>query len=119
LPVNLKHASLVQLNGLTRVNRLEMMVRLRDAINANGGWVTDFYQFSNLSVCLNFEIGIERLPLLGAALQSAGVQLASRTEALLRSNAPEQATGEVHCTLHVTFVHDEPDLRIQTLAVPG
>ncbi len=119
MPVNLSYGRFVQLNGLTRVRRLEMITRLRDAIDANGGWITDFHQFSNLSVCFNFEIGIERLNQLGESLQSAGLQLAARTEALLHSQTPEEATGEVRCTLQVTFIHDEPDLRIPVLTVPG
>jgi hypothetical protein len=119
MPVNLSYGRFVQLNGLTRVNRIEMTARLRDAIDTSGGWITDFHQFSNLSVCLNFEIRIERLPQLGEALQASGLRLAAGTEALLLNSAPEQATGEVRCTLQVTFVHDEPDLRLPVLAVPG
>ncbi len=119
MPVILNRPNLLQLNGFTRVERLKSVARLRDAIIDSHGWVTDFHQFSNLSICLQFEIPIEHLPLLSEALLDAGVKLSSKSAAILYSIGPEMATGPVQCTLQVLFIHNEPDLRRKVLAVPG
>ncbi len=119
MPVILNRPNLLHLNGFTRVERLKSVARLRDAIVSSRGWVTDFHQFSNLSICLQVEIPIEHLPLLAESLLEAGVKFNTRSEGLLYSVGPEMATGPIQCTLQVLFIHNEPDLRRKVLAVPG
>lgn len=119
MPVILRRSNLLHLNGFTRVERLKSVGRLREAIVSSHGWVTDFHQFSNLSICLQFEIPIEQLPLLAESLLEAGVKFIARSEALFYSVGPEMATGPIQCTLQVLFIHNEPDLRRKVLAVPG
>ncbi|MGA7857878.1 MAG: hypothetical protein WCA11_08130 [Terracidiphilus sp.] len=119
MPVILTRTNLLHLNGFTRVERLTSVARLREAIVGSHGWVTDFHLFSNLSICLQFEIPIEHLPLLAESLLDAGVKFNPRSEALLYSFGPEMATGPIQCTLQVLFIHNEPDLRRKVLAVPG
>ena len=46
--------------AFTRENRTEMIARVRDAFSAAGGWITDFHEFSNVSLCLNFEIPTQK-----------------------------------------------------------
>jgi len=119
MPVILNRPNLLHLNGFTRVERLTSVGRMREAIVSSYGWITGFHQFSNLSICLQFEIPIEHLPLLAEALLEAGVKFSTKSEAMLYSLAPEMATGPVQCTLQVLFIHNEPDLRRTVLAVPG
>lgn len=119
MPVILNRPNLLHLNGFTRVERLKSVARLRESIVGSHGWVTDFHQFSNLSICLQFEIPIEHLPLLAESLLDAGVKFNSRSESVLYSLGPEMATGPIQCTLQVLFIHNEPDLRRKVLAVPG
>jgi hypothetical protein len=119
MPVILNRPNLLRLNGFTRVERLTSVARLRNAVVDSHGWVTDFNQFSNLSICLQIEIPIEHLPLLAEALLAAGVKFSAKTEAILYSLGPEMATGAIQCTLQVLFIHNEPDLRRKVLAVPG
>jgi hypothetical protein len=119
MPVILNRPNLLHLNGFTRVERLTSVARLRDAVVDSRGWVTDFHQFSNLSICLRIEIPIEHLPLLAEALLAAGVKLTAKTESVLYSFGPELATGPIQCTLQVLFIHNEPDMRRKVLAVPG
>ncbi len=119
MPVILSRSNLLHLNGFTRVDRLKSVSRLREAIVGNHGWVTDFHQFSNLSICLQFEIPIEHLPLLAVSLLDAGVKFIAKSEALLYNVGPEMATGPIQCTLQILFIHNEPDLRRKVLAVPG
>lgn len=119
MPVILNRPGFLQLNGFTRVERLASASRLRDAIVESRGWVTDFHQFSNLSICIQFEIPIEHLPLLAESLLAAGVKLNPSSESVLFSVGPEMASGQIQCTLQVLFIHNEPDLRRKVLAVPG
>ncbi len=108
----------LRLNGITRVDRLAMTCRLRQAITDSGGFITDFRQFSNKSICLNFEIESSHVARLHAALLATDLQLSAETEESLESLEGEQG-AEVAGTLQATFVHDEPDLRIPVPAVPG
>jgi hypothetical protein len=119
MPVILNRPNLLHLNGFTRVERLQAVASLRDAIVNSHGWVTDFHQFSNISICLQFEIPIEHLPLLAESLLMAGIKFSARTESILYSIGPEMASGPIQCTLQVLFIHSEPDLRRKVLAVPG
>ncbi len=119
MPVILNRPNLIHLNGFTRVERLTSVSRMRDAIIGSYGWIVGFQQFSNLSICLQFEIPIEHMPLLAESLLEAGVKFSTKSEAMLYSLAPEMATGPVQCTLQVLFIHNEPDLRRTVLAVPG
>jgi hypothetical protein len=119
MPVILNRPNLLRLNGFTRVARTSSVALLRDAIVSSHGWVTDFYEFSNLSICLQFEISIERLPLLSESLVEAAVKLSAASEAILSNSGQEMATGPVQCTLQVLFLHNEPDMKRTVLAVPG
>jgi len=119
MPVILNRPNLLHLNGFTRVDRLKSVAALREAIVGSHGWVTDFHEFSNLSICLQFEIPIEHLPLLAESLLDAGVKFSTRSESILYTLGPEMATGPIQCTLQVLFIHNEPDLRRKVLAVPG
>jgi hypothetical protein len=111
---------LLQLSGFTRANRLLCISRLRDAIVMTcGGWITDFYEFSNISLNLHFEIPIERLPILSESLLAAEVHLSSQTLATLNHLVSGMDEGPVRGTLQVTFIHNEPDLRRHIPAVPG
>lgn len=92
--------SVVELHAFTRVERLEAVARVRFAVAAAGGWITGHQQFSNVSLCLWFEIGGGSLPALGEALQEAGILLPGELEA---------AAGEVSCSLQITFVPDGPE----------
>lgn len=119
MPVILNRPNLLRLNGMTRVARLRSVALLREAIVSSRGWVTDFHEFSNISICLQLEIPIEHLPLLAESLLAAGVKFDAASESLLFSYGEEQARGPIPCTLQVLFVHNEPDLKRKVLAVPG
>lgn len=99
---------LLELHAVTRVERLEAVARARFAVARSGGRLTGHQQFSNVSLCLWFEVDGGRLPELGEALRKAGIPLASE---------PEAAAGEARCSLQITFIHNEPDLRAPPAAV--
>jgi hypothetical protein len=117
-------ADFLRINGSTRADRHQTISAARDAITSSGGWVTDFKLFSNISVCLNFEISRGGVARLHSSLDALGVNLSGESERALAGfggAGPERqaAGGEVPGTLQITFVHDEPDLRIEVPAIPG
>lgn len=91
-----------------------------EAVSASGGWVEDVNLFSNVSAVVT--AWIRRRDLAGFAdrLAAARVGLApADRDALARTAADPPPDEEVRCTLQITFVHDEPDLRRDVPAVPG
>ena len=113
------HPHLLQLNGSTRVERHKSIALLRDAIDSGQGWITDFHEYSNLSICIGFEMPVAFLPALTASLLAAEVSLSFRTEQALQNAETMLVDDSVRCTFQVLFIHDEPDLRRTVLAVPG
>jgi hypothetical protein len=99
---------LVELHAVTRVEQLEGVARARFAVARSGGWISGHQQFSNVSLCLWFEVDGGRLPELGEAFRKAGIPL---------TREPDAVAGDVRCSLQITFVHSEPDLR--TPPIPG
>ena len=119
MPESRNKPRLVQLCGFTRMERHKSVALLREAIFGSHGWITDFHEFSNISLCIEFEIPADSLPVLAEAMIAAEVRLGTLTERMLDGLETGQAGEPVPCTLQVKFIHDEPDLRRRVLAVPG
>jgi hypothetical protein len=116
----------LRLNGITRRDRHEMISRVKEAILKGGGFILDFHMFSNLSICLNFEIAVGKIEKLHDALKATGLQLSRESGELLvgYSKRTEQLEAEAEAsevagTLEITFIHNEPDLRIEVPPIPG
>ena len=95
-------------------------------MEASGEWVIDVKLFSNMSVCFNFEIPINRTEQLREALAETDLHLTRESQdsfAGLRKHTDftaehPQATN-IPGSLQVTFIHNEPDLRIEVPRIPG
>ena len=116
----------LRLNGITRCDRHEMIARVEEAVLKAGGFIVDFQMFSNLSICLNFEIAAGRIGDLAGALDATelGLTEASRERLADCSKRAEQLSAEdgaseIEGTLEITFIHNEPDLRIEAPPIPG
>ena len=117
----------LRINAMTRADRHRTITALRDAVNTSGGWITDFKFFSNYSVCINFEIDAAKVRALHSALKALDIRLTEESVAALDAfsgdetktggNTPEES--EVVGTLQVSFIHNEPDLRIEVPPIPG
>jgi len=109
------------LQGLTRVDRLTAMTRLEEAIGQANGWLLDFHLFSNLAAAFHLEVPPHRLPQLLVALEEAGfsIDVPEAGADLSDSLSTDEEAGEVAVTLQITFLHDEPDLRRESPAIPG
>lgn len=114
-------SALLRLSGVTAEPRHSVVARLAAVLN-DLGWVVDFSQFSNSALTLRFELAARNAPRLRSALAELPVALsrgsAEELAALEQASAgelPDPLPGSVH----LTFVHSEPDLRIPVPAVPG
>jgi hypothetical protein len=103
-----------------------MISRAKDAILKGGGFIRDFHIFSNLSICLKFGLTVGKINQLSGALKATGMQLSEESVRLLANccegleQLDEKArASEVTATLAITFVHNEPDLRIEVPPIPG
>jgi hypothetical protein len=91
----------IQINAITRVERLEATARAREAIARAGGDILTFEQFSNVSACVGLEIAPSRLAGLARQLNTAGLSLSRRSEQALES---ANHGDTVPVTLQITFV---------------
>jgi hypothetical protein len=113
------------LNAFTREPRLEMIAHAQRAIAASGGWILDHHFYSNLAISISFEIADARAGDLLENLQATGLRLSSESVAALDSVAEDverlgsRKATDIQGFLHITFVHDEPDLRREVPAIPG
>ena len=102
-----------------------MIARVRTAITASGAWVVDVRLFSNVSVCFNFEIPSSHTAQLREALAATGLHLTKESDdsfaSLLEheSDADDLQESDIAGTLQITFIHNEPDLRIEVPQIPG
>lgn len=103
-----------------------MISRVKDAIQDGGGYILDFHMFSNAAICINFEVSVGNITSLYSALTATGLHLHQESHDLLADWCKQvEQLGEkpkavdVAGTLEITFIHTEPDLRIECPPIPG
>lgn len=116
----------LRINAVTRANRDQTIARVRTAIAQSGAWVVDVKLFSNVSVCFNFEVPSSRTAQLRQALTATELRLTKESDdslASLLEHHEAAAKGsretDIAGTLQITFIHNEPDLRIDVPQIPG
>ena len=112
-----------QLQGLSRLPRNATIWHVKEAIGRSGAFLTNATMFSNVAITITLEVEADRLRALWGALETTGLQLFDESVAelakLCESIGPEGLSDhELAGTLHITFVHNEPDLEIDVPAVP-
>lgn len=107
------------INAVTRVNRDEMIARVRTAMTASGAWVIDVKLFSNISVCFNFEMPASQTERLRDALAATDLHLTKESHASIANLLQCGSTGDVRGSLQITFIHNDPDLKIEVPRIPG
>jgi hypothetical protein len=119
-------AEILRINASTHADRIEMTSRAERAITESGGWVLDFKQFSNISICINFEISTKNISKLRLALKATGLDLSRQSHEALSNDSNLQnrsdaklREADMPATLQITFIHNEPDLRRDVPAIPG
>lgn len=110
----------LRLDGFTKAERIQMTTQVSDAISKAGAWITDFHQYSNILICINFQVPIANLDKLAATLQETGLHLSQESlDQLMPANDSTLKDEECGGTLQITFVHNEPDLLREVPVVPG
>lgn len=108
----------IMIQGKTSQDRHQVTSGVSKAVSSAGGYILDFKQFSNLSVCFNIELPPAGFFKLRKELDTIKVLLKPPTEMeMVASEKSEDA--DIPCSLQVLFFHEEPDLRIPIPAVPG
>jgi hypothetical protein len=111
-------AAFLQINVTTTSERYAATNAVKNAVMQAGGWITGYTRFSNVSLCLNFEIESHMVARLSQALAIGGIVLSNASLSALREAAAAgRCEGEIRGTIQITFVHSEPDLRLP--APPG
>lgn len=115
---------ILRLNASTRSNRHQMIEAAKDAIATSGGWILDFTMSSNLSVNIHFELAAEKMVTLRDTLSKIDLQfnessLLAISEMAELETAPAMLPVHLAATLQITFIHNEPDLRIAVPMIPG
>jgi hypothetical protein len=104
----------IRLEGFTASGRVATMAAVKEAIG-RAGWLLDSAVFSNKAVSFSFEIPAQRLPGLVGGLAAAGVVLRPWS-------APaggQGDSGSVLVSLHIIFMHDGTDMRMEVPPIPG
>ena len=103
-----------------------MIARVRTAMTKSGAWIVDVKLFSNVSACFDFEIPSSRAEQLRDALAAMDLHLTKESDnsiaSLLEANKPTEAGSpvtDIAGSLQITFIHNEPDLRIEVPPIPG
>lgn len=109
----------LKINASTRTDRNLITSHAKEAILQSGGWVLDFTLFSNISICINFEIASARMDELRAKLNQLDLRLGRQSQQALKNCRDKPVEGDITGTLQITFIHDEPDLRRDIPAIPG
>lgn len=115
----------LRLNGFTKVSRHQMIPLMREALLKSGADILDAHFFSNISLCVNFELHPQRVKQLQTALADIDLQLSTESLNLLANfqarteRGDKETSNAVAGTLQITFIHNEPDLKIEVPAIPG
>jgi len=105
----------LNLSAGSRGERHGVTTRLLDAVGCVGV-VEDARQHSNKEISVRFSLAAGGAATLAQVLAELPMRLSDASAAELEAvPADEEAAG----WLVVTFVHDEPDLRVTAPAVPG
>ena len=109
----------LRLSVFTRQNRGDVIARVRDTFAAGGGWITDFHHFSNVSLCINFQIPVLKLANLCAAFRQIRLEITDERQSVPFRPPITTDQSDAAGTLQITFIHEESDLIIPVPPIPG
>lgn len=112
-------SEVLRINASTRTDRNLITSRAKEAILQSGGWILDFKLFSNILICINFEIPTRHIEEFHTALNQLDLRFSKQSQEALKRCTDKREEGNMTGTLQITFIHDEPDLRRDVPAIPG
>jgi hypothetical protein len=111
----------IRLSAVSSHQRYALVSALTATLNELG-WVLDHQQFSNLALTVTFEIALENVPRIRAGLNALPLELSDESLEAMAALEGASATAlpdPVPGSIHLAFVHSDPDLRVRVPAVPG
>ena len=113
----------INIAGITKENRHDMIDYIVSCVNSCSGWIINHTMFSNLAIGINFQIEAKDVNELLKLLNSNGLKL-TKESIEISKNFPEKIEEEykhkeISAAINITFVHNDPDLKIIIPAVPG
>ncbi len=111
----------LQLAAVTAHPRHALVAQLTEVLNGVGS-VLDSHQFSNLALAIQFEVSVRKRSQLRPSLLALPLSFSNSSLTALESleRAPDsQLPADILGNLHITFAHQEPDLRMHIPAIPG
>ena len=113
----------IRIAGITKENRHDTIDYIVNSINSCSGWVLNHTMFSNSAICINFQIEAKGVHMLLKLLNGININFTKESVELWDS-FPESIDEkykdiEILGSINITFVHNEPDLKITTPNVPG
>jgi len=110
----------VGLELFTRSDRHQTISSINEAVSESGGYVDDVNFFSNIAVAIIGVFPCESSGKLTKALLAIGLKLSNRELNRLGEIGDTCSVGdEFTCNIHVTFFHNDKDLRQHIPNVPG
>lgn len=106
---------LLLLSAVTNRERNGATAFVFDTINTLDGWVDDVHMYSNMMTTITFTMKEDRLGTFVDALAGAGISVEfGKDDRLAATRSVERS-----CSLQISFIHNEPDLKREVPAVPG
>jgi hypothetical protein len=106
----------LRLEGWTTVERVAAIAGVKEAV-ARAGWLLDFTLFSSKALTVSFEIEGGGFRILAGDLAAAGVVL--RPDSVRAVEDASALNGALMVSLHLLFMHDGTDMRIEVPPIPG
>ena len=103
-------------SGFSRQERMEVIDEVEELVRQSNGWITDHQMFSNHSINFIIEIPLGKTQDLYRKLEGL-----LRMDDLKAHDNPQDQTGEDESKvfIHVHFLHEKGDLKIEIPHVPG
>ena len=113
----------ISIEGITKEDRHKIIDYTVSCINGCSGWIMNHTMFSNAAIAINFQIEAKGVNKLFKLLNTNGMNLSGKSLELAES-FPEDLDDkdkekEILGAINITFVHNDPDLKIKVPNVPG
>lgn len=112
-------AQILRLTTFTKEERHLAINQIRETLASSGAIILDFKMFSNRSINFVFEIPWSSVEKLRDCLNDLGLivydegNVMSDIMANLPAEIPPDSDSDIPGTLQMTFIHNDPDLRIE------
>lgn len=113
----------ISLAAITREDRHKMIDHTMQCINKCSAWIVNHTMFSNMAICINFQVEAGDVRKLIELLNTNGLNLTQQSIELGEDfplDLPERyKSKEILGAINITFIHNDKDLKIVIPAVPG